>query len=82
MTVGIQVYRGTFALALAVRLPAPRFDRFNWLIIAVLLLAVVGLPLGLLPGLVSAVLGLAFAVGMLLAELMEVGRWKRRSETR
>jgi hypothetical protein len=80
MSFGLQVYRGTFALA--VRLPAPQFDRFNWLVIAVLLLSLAGLPLGLLPALVSATLALAFAVGMLLAELMEVGRWNSNARVR
>lgn len=82
MSFGLQVYRGTFALALAVRLPAPQFDRFNWLIMAVLLLSLAGLPLGPLPALVSATLALAFAVGMLLAELMEVRRWNSNASIR
>lgn len=79
MTVGIQVYRGNFALALVVRLPALQFDVFNWLIIAALLVAVVGLPLGLLPALAGASLGLAFTVGLLLAELVEVWGWHNRT---
>jgi hypothetical protein len=80
MTVGIQVYRGGFALAIALRIPGWRVDAVSWLLIAALVLALAGLPWGVVPGLLTATLALAVVTGMFIAE---VGEWfKKQPYTR
>ena len=71
MTMGIQVYRDNFVLVIALRLPALQIDAVSWLLIAALGLALVGLPLGLVPALLTATLSLAVVVGMFIAEVSE-----------
>lgn len=79
MTVGIQVYRGDFALALAVRLPALRVDWATWALILALAYVVsglavdvaLGLDLDLIFALWTAVTGLLLTLALGAWELMK-----------